>query len=210
MKNKKNKTNAKNGSKPYGECSKLSGDYCGCWYEVLEGTQWVWRLDRKMKRTKCITTNGTIGWKDKEYSDTQQPNQPKQVGAGNCGCGSKSYHLQHEDYLNQMYKRVLLADLGKPGKGQTSEKTSVDARTHPVPAGTLNHCCICDKRSHQYACQALDPIMNRGDIARRQKECRITGEKYRLPSHHVMGSDCGPNGRGNCKHTCWPDPTKNL
>ena len=85
-----------------------------------------------------------------------------------------------------------------------------DASSHSGPVGTLNHCCVCDSKSKQYACQTLAPIVNRGDTARRKKECRETGAKYGLPSHHVIGSDCGEDGHGNCKHNCWPAPPVSL
>ena len=207
-------------------------------------------------------------------------NKTKAIGAGNCGCGSssKSRRLQHEDYLDNLYKRafadkpdpdpvpVIPCDCGRltekqikerdklikkceeSGTAEWVEPTSgwcednctgdcfgevicttpsspsgtartirtpcsqskgvlpIDAGSHPDPAGTLNHCCICDDKSRKYACQNLAPIVNRGDVARRQKECRRTGHKYGLRYKHVIGSNCGEDGHGNCKHHCWPAP----
>ena len=122
-------------------------------------------------------------------------NKKNKKNKTNCGCGSKSYHLKHEDYIDKIYKSTL-----------AKKEPRTEAETHPKPEGVLNHCCICDERSSQWACQNLDPIRGRGDVARRQKECRATGDKYGLPYRHVIGSDCGKGGGGNCKHTCWPAP----
>jgi len=164
------------------------GDYCGC-FQIPLGVDPV-KIDQTISEEDCWP-NGK-GWPAffcESEPELDSDTKVGQIGAGNCGCGSKSYRLQHEDYMDNLYKRAF-----------------VDAGSHPDPVGTLNHCCVCDKRSNQYACQILDPIVNRGDIARRQKECRKTGEKYGLPSHHVIGSDCGEDGHGNCKHDCWPTP----
>jgi len=144
----------------------------------------------------------------------RRPFNPKAAcNRGGCGSSSKSHRLQHEDYMDNLYRRVFADETARTIRTPCSQSKGVlptDASSHSGPVGTLNHCCVCDSKSKQYACQTLAPIVNRGDTARRKKECRETGAKYGLPSHHVIGSDCGEDGHGNCKHNCWPAPPVSL
>tara|TARA_R110000765_G_scaffold122505_1_gene218992 strand:- start:33 stop:836 length:804 start_codon:yes stop_codon:yes gene_type:complete len=95
-----------------GSCSPYhKGEYCGCW--IKRGGRV--NLDRDMSHLDCsMASESKHGFREEVIdpdgtSDTQQVTKVGQVGAGNCGCGSsaKSHRLQHEGYIDQMYKRVF-------------------------------------------------------------------------------------------------------
>jgi len=122
MKNKKNKTKA--ASAPKG-CNALSGTYCGCMVLNMENDEATPQYLKPVEGRggwgksgeswcKNMTWEGHTYWPVYCNNDCPPeatgPKESREVlsEVGGCGCGStKPHRLQHEDYMDNLYKRMF-------------------------------------------------------------------------------------------------------